>query len=141
MALSLWLVSSFVVLAADSWSALDLRGSSDGGRLHEAVSSVLGSASGSGRGRSGEMAEATACRPRFTKAPILRDTSKIAPRRRPASRTLPIASSPAVAAQPQLEQSGLPPNWQGITALFKSDDRQCVTREKMQCAGLEGGLR
>jgi hypothetical protein len=54
---------------------------------------------------------------------------------------LPIAFNPAEAMHPHCEQSGLPPNWHGVT----SDSRFAVTvlvvLAKMQSAGVDGGFR
>ena len=41
--------------------------------------------------------------------------------------------------QPQLEQSGVPPNWQGEIWRSKSAETQVVVCAKMQSSGLCGG--
>ena len=52
----------------------------------------------------------------------------------------PMASRPADAMQPQLRQSGLPPNWHGVTVVVKSDETQCVVFANMHSSGEAGGV-
>ena len=49
----------------------------------------------------------------------------------PGSRYAPTAVSPADAMQPHCEQSGLPPNWQGVMRCSKSAEMQLVVCAKM----------
>ena len=51
------------------------------------------------------------------------------------------ALSPAEAMQPHCEQSGVPPNWQGVIRVFKSAVSESVVRAKMHSAGERGGWR
>jgi hypothetical protein len=77
---------------------------------------------------------------RFTPRPIRSDCSKIAPTRRPpGSRCRATASSPADAMQPQLEQSGLPPNWHGEMCRSKSAETQVVVCANVHSDGFCGG--
>src|SRR3974390_2973393 len=46
-----------------------------------------------------------------------------------------------LAAQPHCEQSGVPPNWQGVIRVFRSAEIESVVRAKMQSRGDAGGLR
>ena len=41
--------------------------------------------------------------------------------------------------QPQLAQSGFPPNWHGVIGLLKSADTQAVVNAKIQSFGEWGG--
>jgi len=43
--------------------------------------------------------------------------------------------------QPHCEQSGVPPNWQGVTRLLRSAVSESVVRAKMHSAGDRGGFR
>ena len=49
------------------------------------------------------------------------------------------APRPAEAMQPQLAQSGLPPNWHGEIGCLKSADTQVVVSAKTHSSGLAGG--
>ena len=51
----------------------------------------------------------------------------------------PTAFSPAEAMQPHCEQSGLPPNWQGVMRCSKSAEMHDVVCAKMQLSGPSGG--
>jgi len=44
-----------------------------------------------------------------------------------------------LAMQPHCEQSGSPPNWQGVTRVFKSAEMVVVVLAKMQSRGEAGG--
>ncbi len=80
-------------------------------------------------------------RSRLTVAPTRRDALKIVLTRTPrGSRCRPIALSPAEAAHPQLAQSGLPPNWQGLIRVRKSAEMQLVICEKTHSSGDAGGV-
>ena len=46
---------------------------------------------------------------------------------------------PADARQPQLLQSGAPPNWHGVIFVVKSAEMVVVTRAKMHSSGDAGG--
>src|SRR5215831_16616571 len=59
----------------------------------------------------------------------------------PSSRYSPIAFNPAEATQPHCEQSGLPPNWQGVILPCKSAVTESVVRAKIQSSGDRGGRR
>ena len=43
--------------------------------------------------------------------------------------------------QPQLAQSGVPPNWHGVIRVCRSADTHSVVCAKMQSAGEAGGSR
>src|SRR5690242_5462568 len=43
--------------------------------------------------------------------------------------------------QPQLEQSGAPPNWHGVIFVSRSADTHSVVCAKMQSSGDDGGSR
>ena len=60
---------------------------------------------------------------------------------RPPSFTPASACIPAEAIQPHSAQTGLPPNWHGLTRVFRSAERQVVSRAKVQSLGERGGLR
>ena len=57
------------------------------------------------------------------------------------NRWRPTAVRAADAMQPQLLQSGVPPNWQGVIGRCRSADTHCVTWAKMHSEGDEGGDR
>ena len=59
----------------------------------------------------------------------------------PGRRWRAMASRPADAMQPQLEQSGLPPNWHGAMWRSKSADTQVVVCANVHSAGLLRRLR
>ncbi len=46
-----------------------------------------------------------------------------------------------LAMQPHCEQSGVPPNWQGVILVFRSAENVSVVRAKMQSFGDAGGFR
>jgi hypothetical protein len=50
-------------------------------------------------------------------------------------------ASPEDAMQPHSEHTGLPPNWHGVTRVFKSAETQTVLRAKMHSEGESGGRR
>ena len=50
-----------------------------------------------------------------------------------------MAAKPIEAMQPQREQSGSPPNWQGLIFDVKSAEMVVVVRAKMQSRGFWGG--
>ena len=52
---------------------------------------------------------------------------------------MPTAASPADAMQPQLLQSGVPPNWHGVIFVVRSADIVVVVRAKTQSSGDDGG--
>src|SRR5580700_6194488 len=83
---------------------------------------------------------ACACRTRLIRAPILIDTFKIDPTWiSPATRWRATAARPADARQPQLAQSGAPPNWHGVIRVLRSADTNVVVRAKTQSSGDSGG--
>src|SRR3984893_12745906 len=83
---------------------------------------------------------ACACRTRLIRAPILIDTFKIDPTRiSPATRWRATGGRPAEARQPQLAQSGAPPNWRGVIRVFRSADTVVVVRANTQWSGDSGG--
>ena len=43
--------------------------------------------------------------------------------------------------QPQLEQSGVPPNWHGVMRVSRFAEMHSVVRAKMHSAGDDGGSR
>ena len=57
----------------------------------------------------------------------------------PGSVWWPTAANAIDAMQPQREQSGSPPNWQGEILVFKSAEILSVVREKMHSFGDWGG--
>src|SRR5579862_1137547 len=75
-------------------------------------------------------------------APIFREREKIEDTgSRPAILYLPMADSPAEAMQPHSEHNGVPPNWQGETAVRKSAEKHAVVCAKMHSSGELGGFR
>src|SRR6185312_18612 len=50
------------------------------------------------------------------------------------------AASPMDATQPHEEQSGWPPYWQGVTAVFKSAERTFVVNANTHSFGPAGGV-
>src|SRR5262245_11065752 len=77
---------------------------------------------------------------RLTAAPILIDVSKSDSTRTSPSRSRrPIAASAADAKQPQLAQSGAPPNWHGVIRVAKSADMVVVVRANRHFCGDSGG--
>ena len=85
--------------------------------------------------------EVARARMRRTVLPTCNDRSKIAPTRTPpGSRCRETAPSAAEAMQPQLLQSGLPPNWHGCIWRLKSADMQVVACAKVHSVGDAGGL-
>ena len=46
-----------------------------------------------------------------------------------------------LAMQPHCEQSGVPPNWQGVIFVFRSAEKVSVVWAKMQSLGDAGGFR
>src|SRR5688500_535129 len=76
----------------------------------------------------------------LTRSPICNDRSKIAPTRRPpGSLWRATAAKAADAMQPQLAQSGFPPNWHGVMRVLKSADTPAVVRAKTHSCGECGG--
>ena len=57
----------------------------------------------------------------------------------PGKRWRAIAAMPAEAMQPQLEQSGFPPNWHGVMAFFRSAETQRVILANVHSLGEAGG--
>src|SRR4051812_1110685 len=70
------------------------------------------------------------CSPIATDVPKI-DSTGITPR----SRCRPTAARPAEARQPQLLQSGAPPNWQGVILVFRSAEIVVVERANRQSSG------
>ena len=50
------------------------------------------------------------------------------------------AASPAEAMQPQLLQSGVPPNWHGVIRVVRSAEIVVVVRAKTHSSGESGGF-
>src|SRR5215467_5463455 len=78
-----------------------------------------------------------------TRVPTWIDCSYSQPTRMPTpgSLILPIEFKPADAMQPHCEQSGLPPNWHGLTRLFRSAVIVRVVFAKMHSVGFDGGSK
>lgn len=74
-------------------------------------------------------------------SPIRIEALKIAPTgTKPPNLCAATAASAIDAMQPQAAQSGLPPNWQGVTCDRKSAEIMPVVRAKTQSSGLCGGF-
>src|SRR5262249_49401013 len=72
--------------------------------------------------------------------PIRAEVSKIFPSvSPPRSSWRPTAARAIEARHPQREQSGSPPNWQGLILVFRSAESGSVVRAKMHCSGDCGG--
>ena len=72
--------------------------------------------------------------------PTLNEVSKIQPTfTPPGSVWRATALRAADAMHPQLAQSGLPPNWQGVIFVWRSAERHSVVLAKTQSAGESGG--
>ena len=58
---------------------------------------------------------------------------------KPASLCAATEARPMEAMQPQEEQSGLPPNWQGVILVSRSAEMVWVVKAKTHSSGLWGG--
>jgi hypothetical protein len=89
----------------------------------------------------GELESSTGLRRRETALPTANDAlNTCRTRMPPGSRCRAIASRLADAMHPQLEQSGLPPNWHGVICRRRSADTHSVVRAKVHSVGEAGGL-
>src|SRR5207244_10615404 len=59
--------------------------------------------------------------------------------RQPANLYFPMEAKAAEATQPHSVQTGLPPNWHGVTTVAMSAEMHVVTWEKIHLCGAAGG--